>query len=97
MSEIDRLVRNQSYLVMGDFLPDYPQCRPYTHRPKEEIFTYKQDYARIFESYGTYREISRVTYNADDPTHTLVVADSNSRGVCSLLKKDIQGYYAKLP
>ena len=97
LSEIDRLVRNQGYLVVGDFLPDYPQRRPYHHRPEEEIFTYKQDYVRIFESYGTYKEISRVTYNHDDPTAALAVADYNSRGVCSLLKKDIQEYYAKVP
>ncbi len=48
IAEIDRVVKWNGYLVLDDFLPDFPTKRHYHHRTGEPIFTYKQDYAEIF-------------------------------------------------
>ncbi|MNR75304.1 hypothetical protein D3C72_59340 [compost metagenome] len=93
VSEVDRLVQDDGLLILGDFLPDFPQRRPYHHAKDAPIFTYKQDYAAIFEALGTYRELARMTFHHDVPGADLRSADSSARGVCVLLKKSLAGYY----
>lgn len=93
VSEIDRLVRDDGLLILGDFLPDAPQLRPYHHAKDQAIYTFKQDYAKIFEALGTYRELARVTFNHDAPSSDIRTADASNRGGCILLKKSLQGYY----
>lgn len=97
VSEIDRLTRDGGILVLGDFLPDYPQRRVYHHLPEAGVYTYKQDYARIFEALGTYKEFARVAFDhsgADDPV--LQATPSADRGYCALLKKSLAMYYPEV-
>jgi SAM-dependent methyltransferase len=91
LAEIDRVVRDDGYLLISDFLPDFPQRRVYHHY--DSLFTYKQDYARAFESMGIYRELTRYTFAHDAPSHDIQFVGSNSRAVCSLLKKSLNGFY----
>lgn len=63
MSELDRLVAQGGHLLIGDFLPDYPTKVPYHHR--EGLWTYKCDYARLFEDTGNYRRMDRVIFDHD--------------------------------
>jgi SAM-dependent methyltransferase len=93
IAEIDRLVRDGGYLCVGDFLPDFQQRRAYHHLPGAGVFTYKQDYAAIFESLGTYRTLSRVTFQHDDAAAPLAPAASDDRKVCTLLVKSLRGFY----
>lgn len=93
VSEIDRLIQDNGLLILGDFLPDSPQARPYHHVKDQAIYTYKQDYAKIFEALGTYRELSRVTFHHDSPGADMRSADGSNRGVCVLLKKSLTAYY----
>jgi SAM-dependent methyltransferase len=53
ISEIDRVVKDDGYLLTGDFLPDCQQRRVYHHYPNNSVFTYKQDYPHLPESLGT--------------------------------------------
>jgi len=91
IAEIDRVVKWNGYLVLGDFLPDFPTKRHYHHRPGEPIFTYKQDYAEIFRGLGFYKEITRITFSHDRADARkddwIRPTDSDSRGVVSLLHK----------
>jgi SAM-dependent methyltransferase len=63
ISEIDRIVENGGFLVIADFLPNYPVKRPYHHRPEAQVFTYKQDYAAAFTGLGLYRQMFRATFD----------------------------------
>jgi SAM-dependent methyltransferase len=97
ISEIDRIIKDDGLLILGDFLPDYPQRRRYHHLPDERVFTYKQDYAKIFEQFGTYRELVRFTFDHDNVSnYNLGPTDSSARGVCSILHKSIEGYYPEV-
>jgi ubiquinone/menaquinone biosynthesis C-methylase UbiE len=91
-AEIDRMVADGGHLIVGDFLPDYPMMVEYHHKPNQEIYTYKLDYAEAFTSLATYRSISRITFE-----HTVNDLTSNvpmeHRCVTSLLKKSLKGYY----
>lgn len=95
---IDGLVRDGGLLILGDFLPDYPQRRRYHHLPEEEVYTYKQDYPALFTGLGLYREVARLTYDHDAAAAgaALAVAGSASRGVCALLHKSLAGYYPEV-
>jgi len=93
ISEIDRLVTDGGYLLLGDFLPDFQQRRIYHHYKDSLVYTYKQDYGRIFQDLGIYGEIARLTFNHDQPRVELGYAPSSSRGVFALLKKSYTQYY----
>lgn len=95
IAEIDRLVRNDGYLLIGDFLPDWQQRRIYHHRLDAELFTYKQDYPKLFESIGTYREIARVTFDHNETEYKIAFSDSSNRCVCSILRKSLTEFYHK--
>ncbi len=93
MAEIDRLVGDSGLLVLGDFLPDFAQRRAYHHLEGEQVFTYKQDYVRMFEALGTYRELARVTFDHDARTSSIQNAGSGSRAFCAVLRKSLDEYY----
>lgn len=95
IAEIDRVICDQGLLIVGDFLPDFPQKRPYHHLPGQNVFTYKQDYAKIFKAFGTYSEIFRVTFNHDRPNQYLGGNPPDERGCCCLLQKRLDEYYLK--
>jgi SAM-dependent methyltransferase len=98
IAEIDRLTKDGGLLLIGDFLPDFQQRRRYHHLPNDTVFTYKQDYARIFEVFGTYREIVRFTYNHDDKNagYAIKPSPSPARGYCSLLSKSLEKFYPEV-
>jgi len=96
VSEIDRLISDDGFLVLGDFLPDSPQRRCYHHLPNENVYTYKQDYAKIFESYGLYKEVARIAFDHDRPATMIQTSDSSSRCVCTVLKKSVENYYMEV-
>lgn len=89
VAEIDKTLANGGYLIIGDFLPDYPVKNHYHHLPEESVYTYKLDYAKIFLSTGFYTMVASFTYNCDEH-----IVEGNippeSRGVCSLLIKSLK-------
>src|SRR5262249_6170601 len=50
IAEADRVLADGGYLVLCDFLPDFPQRNRYHHRNDTNVYTYKQDYASVFRS-----------------------------------------------
>ena len=96
IAEIDRLVRDGGYLSVGDFLPDFQHRRAYHHLPGHGVYTYKQDYAKIFEALGTYRAIRRVTFEVNDARIPLSPSDSDNRKSCTILHKSLHGFYPDL-
>jgi SAM-dependent methyltransferase len=91
VSEIDRVVKPGGYLILGDFLPNGPTRRHYHHLPDKNLYTYKQDYARVFTSLGFYEECRQVIYSHDhleiSSIDCEVTIDPNDRAAVSVLRK----------
>jgi SAM-dependent methyltransferase len=94
IAEMDRVIRDGGYLILGDFLPDYPQRRNYHHLPESQVYTYKQDYAKCLTALGTYHEIARLTYDHQlEKGLGFQAVASPDRFSCVLLQKNLfQGY-----
>lgn len=92
LTEIDRLVKWDGYLVLGDFLPDHPVKRHYHHLPQQRLYTYKQDYAQAFLGLGFFRELTRVVFDHASKGDTVSPTDSNNRAVVSVLHKSTAAY-----
>lgn len=96
VSEVDRVVKEGGLLIIGDFLPDFQQKRHYHHCPGQKVYTYKQDYSKIFDSLGIYKEVARFCF--DHEYHDLKInsGTSSSRGVCTVLKKSLSEFYPEV-
>lgn len=93
IQEIVSCVGPNGFLVISDFLPDAPVKTPYHHLPGQNVFTYKEDYARYFTLGGKFSEVFRKIYDHDRILETLELDPpgnypSHSRGMISILKKN---------
>ena len=86
LTEIDRLVAEGGYLIIGDFLPDFPTTVPYHHLPQEQVFTYKIDYPQIFTATRLYAPVAMLTTKFDGGP-LIANMPSNLRGGWTLLRK----------
>jgi ubiquinone/menaquinone biosynthesis C-methylase UbiE len=93
VAEVDRVTADKGYILIGDFLPDGQERRSYHHLSDLECFTYKQNYPAIFEAFGTYKEVLKITYDCESPDYTVSAATSDNRATCVVLKKDLFNYY----
>jgi SAM-dependent methyltransferase len=92
VSELDRAIADGGYLILGDFLPDMPTKVKYHHLPDQEVFTYKQSYADIFLSSGLYTLVAQLTFDHDLHSFNPEIG-GESRGVCSVLRKNKENLY----
>lgn len=61
VSEIDRVLKNKSMLIIGDFFPK-DNCKvPYYHSTEKTVMTYKQNYSSIFLASGIYHIVACMT------------------------------------
>lgn len=61
VGEIDRVVVDGGFLVIGDFYPSNFTRVRYHHLPDEEVYTYKQNYAEILLASGLYSNVCLLT------------------------------------
>lgn len=47
-AEIDRVIKPEGYLLLGDFAPFTPKKTKYHHCTEHEMYTYKQNYPELF-------------------------------------------------
>lgn len=92
LAEIDRTVADGGYLILGDFLPDWPKRNRYHHREDVELFTYKLDYAAILQSTAIYTNVARITFDHDQHALSGTIG-AYERGVCQLLRKSTSEFY----
>lgn len=88
---IDRAVADDGLLAVGDFAPNAPKMNPYRHCPDESLFTYKQDYERIFEAANLYRPLYRAVYAHGRRPAGMIANDD--RCAVTVLRKSLTGYY----
>jgi SAM-dependent methyltransferase len=95
VSEIDRLLEDGGFLIIGDFQPVNRLRVPYHHLENGAVRTYKQSYAEVFLASGMYHSVSFLTgHHAAkklDPR-----ANEHERIAAWLLRKDMQGHYVEM-
>ncbi len=84
IARIDRALKEEGYLVIGDFQMPIFIKNPY-HHTQEELYTYKQAYKELFLSSGLYVELATLCYNHD--TKEFKEIDLKNLFCVSLLKK----------
>lgn len=94
VAEADRVLAEGGHLIVGDFLPDEPVKNGYHHLPAGSAFTYKQDYAAVFLASGLYRLVGREVFDHDGTTRPGSKIDPDQRGMCTLLEKSLDRFYA---
>jgi SAM-dependent methyltransferase len=93
IAEIDRLVADGGFLILGDFLPTSLLKMRY-HHVEGEIYSYKQDYSAAFLASGLYHPVSLLT--GDSQTRDLnPEARENDRFCVWLLRKMLHDHYAE--
>jgi SAM-dependent methyltransferase len=92
VAEIDRVVEDGGFLLIGDFYPKHATRARYHHLPGEEVYTYKQDWSAMFVASGSYRTIAMLSGEHTKPLPTADVEDDN-RSATWLLRKRLDGMY----
>ena len=92
VSEVDRLIAEGGFLILGDFLPSNPTKVIYHHLPGQEIYTYKQNYAETFLASGIYHKVGLLTADHSAKNLQASVPESDRYGVW-LLQKRLHEHY----
>jgi len=94
MAEIDRLLEDSGYLIIGDFLPSNLTKVQYHHMEDPKIYTYKQNYAATFTASGLYHLVCLLTRQASLKPLTALTSEEGRIGVW-LLQKNLDGHYVE--
>lgn len=94
VSEIDRVLKDGGTLVISDFFPDIPHRRTYHHNTELGVYTYKQDYSKIFTASNLYTENTRIPFMHIGPKRELTgfKLGDNSGMLISLTKSLTNNY-----
>lgn len=93
IAEIDRVLADGGYLVLSDYLPEFPTMNRNTHVESGEVFCYKTNHAKIFLDTHLYSAIAWETY-IDSGEKFRGAFDDNRNYVC-ILKKSLNQYYRR--
>jgi SAM-dependent methyltransferase len=93
-AEIDRVLKPDGHLLIGDFAPFSPKKVRYHHRSDAEIYTYKQDYPDLFLATAGYVVLAQQIHDhrSLEPAPEIPEYD---RFAVTLLKKVPGGIYAE--
>ncbi len=94
VAEIDRLVVDGGFLIIGDFAPSNLIKVRYHHLSKEQVYTYKQNYAGIFLASGLYHSICLMTGDHSSGAPNAQVAEDERFGA-TLLRKMSGDHYVE--
>lgn len=92
VAELDRVLRDGGYLIIGDFHPSQPEKVKYHHLPSEDVWTYKQEYIDMFLSSNIYDLLAFITGDCKDRNFSSS-ADPTRRTQVALLQKNLHGRY----
>lgn len=85
VTELDRLVADDGFLIVGDFYPGHSTQNAYHHLPGSGVMTYKQDYGQLFMASGLYQPVALLTSYGVELDAT--VTDDRRCGVWLLRKR----------
>ncbi len=87
IAEADRVLKCGGFLAVTDFDPIHRQKRPHHH--KDGVFSYKQDYSKLFTSGGNYYLVSKKSYSLKQ---SFFDSDGGERVSTTLLFKELDAY-----
>ena len=87
VAEADRVLKFGGFLAITDFDPINRHKRPYSH--KDGVFSFKQDYAKMFTESGLYYLVAK---NSFSHRQTFFDTDGNERISTTLLFKEVDAY-----
>lgn len=87
VAEADRVLKFGGFLAITDFDPIHRHKRPYRH--KDGVFSFKQDYAKMFTESGLYYLVSK---NSFSHRQEYFDADGDERVSTTLLFKEVDAY-----
>ncbi|MCJ7766965.1 class I SAM-dependent methyltransferase [Candidatus Bathyarchaeota archaeon] len=93
VAEIDRLLEDGGFLIIGDFSPTNLVKVRYHHLPEEQVYTYKQNYSTVFLASGLYHVISVTT--GHHWVNTGAEASEEDRVGTWLLRKMLKEHYVE--
>lgn len=93
ISEIDRVLKDNGRIIIGDFYPCAPQKVKYHHLPNQQVFTYKQHYFEIFQASQMYSLEYLKSFDHTNP-ESGNPATFKDRCFLSVLKKEGDRLYA---
>ena len=96
VAEIDRLLDDKGYLMIGDFLPVNLMRVRYHHIRSQHVYTYKQNYAAVFIASGLYHMVGLLSGDHGSRACQPMV-DENERFGTWLLQKRVDHHYLELP
>ena len=91
-AEIDRLIIEGGFLIIGDFFPFNFMKVPYHHLADQQVYTYKQNYAAIFLASGLYHPVCLLTAEHKSKELTGEASENERFGVW-LLRKALKEHY----
>jgi SAM-dependent methyltransferase len=93
VAEVDRLLADGGFLIIGDFAPSRPTRVPYHHRLQQDVYTYKQNYADVFLASSLYHSVAFVL--SDHAKKGALIPDTRDydRWGVWLLRKTLEGNY----
>jgi SAM-dependent methyltransferase len=92
VAEVDRILRERGYLIIGDFYPANPTRVRYHHLSERAVFTYKQDYSAVFTASGQYQLIAFLSGRHSSQVLEADVLDEHAYGTWLLQKRPRQLY-----
>jgi SAM-dependent methyltransferase len=93
-AEVDRLVGDGGFLLVGDFYPSNQLRVRYHHLPDEKLYTYKQNYAATFLACGLYHPVALLTAHHASKSLDPAVTEGERIGSW-LLRKEMRGHYVE--
>ena len=94
VAEIDRLLVDGGFLIIGDFFPSNQTKVRYHHLADEEVYTYKQNYAATFLASGLYHPVCLITGDHSSKALMGEVAEDERIGIW-LLQKRLKDHYVE--
>ena len=94
VAEIDRLLVDGGFLIIGDFLPSNLTKVRYHHLPEKEVYTYKQNYAATFLASGLYHPVSLLTSHHTSRALNAEATEDQRAGAW-LLRKMVREQYVE--
>jgi len=92
VAEIDRIVEDGGFLLIGDFAPSNRVRVRYHHLPDQDVFTYKQNYAELFTSSGIYQLRAMATFGHGGHVPSLSPPEAERTAIW-LLRKSLRDSY----
>lgn len=97
VAEVDRVLADEGFLIVGDFYPSAATRVRYHHLPERDIHTYKQDYAAVFVASQLYRPVCLLTGTHAPSTSSGGGDEANRTGVWLLQKTRTKLYREQPP